>query len=724
MATKTQIIKNETVNIPEYARPYYEDLLQRGQAESYRPYIPYGYTQDPKTGEVVKAREAVLDKDGNPTYRTVTPSGAGEADYKAYLANNPDVAAAAQASGMDPIAFAQQHYRDFGKTENRALTYQPPQSRQEQIFKDVDAQRLAGFTPAQEQVQKDVMDMKRPEQFGSADRAMQSGVAALARTQDYKAANFAADQVGAERVGAERIAADQVSAERIAADQVSAERIAAERIAAERVAAERVGAERVAAERINSERVRAAALKEYQLQGPQQFGQAQAQQYISPYVQNVLDIQKQQAIADAQKGQLVQNLGAARQGTYGGARQLLATTERERALGQQLGNIQATGLQSAYENAQQQFERDRNAQLGVGTTNLNALLGVQSLGTETGLRASLANQQTGFQTAQTNQEAALRAVLANQQTGLQAGLANQQTNLQAGLANQQTGLQASQSNQEAALRASLANQQTGLQAAQSNQQYNFQAAQANQQTGLQAALSNQQHNFQAAQANQQTGLQAGLANQQTGLQASLANQQQNFQAAQANQQTGLQAGLANQQTGLQAAQSNQQYNFQAAQANQQTGLQAGLANQQTGLQASLANQQQNLEAQRLSEASRQFGSNLGLQGAQAYGQLGQTYANVGTAQQQADLQRYNAQNAIGAQQQAQQQQGIDIKRDDFLRQQNYPMEQLGFQSSLLRGLPSAVNTTQTTSAPGANQFAQAAGAGLSALSYAKLLGGP
>ena len=138
----------------------------------------------------------------------------------------------------------------------------------------------------------------------------------------------------------------------------------------------------------------------------------------------------------------------------------------------------------------------------------------------------------------------------------------------------------------------------------------------------------------------------------------------------------------------------------------------------------MANQQQNLEAQRLSEASRQFGSNLGLQGAQAYGQIGQTYANVGTAQQQADLQRYNAQNAIGAQQQAQQQQGIDIKRDDFLRQQNYPMEQLGIQSNILRGLPNAVNTTQTTSAPGANPFAQAAGAGLSALSYAKLLGGP
>jgi hypothetical protein len=37
------------------------------------------------------------------------------------------------------------------------------------------------------------------------------------------------------------------------------------------------------------------------------------------------------------KHNLGANLGAARQGTYGGARQLLAQTERERALGQQLG---------------------------------------------------------------------------------------------------------------------------------------------------------------------------------------------------------------------------------------------------------------------------------------------------------------------------------------------------------------------------------------------------
>ena len=443
MGTSTQIVKQETSNIPEYARPYYEDLLQRGQAESYRPYIPYGYTQDPYTGKVVRATTAAKEGEEGATV-----------DWNAYLAANPDVAAAAKAAGGDAAAFAKNHYDTSGKEEGRGLTYSKPE----------DAQRLQGFTPAQKKTQTDVLDMTTPGQFGSADASMRSGLNALAATQNYDPAQFRA------------------------------------------------------------QRIQAPSLQQYQQQGPQQFGQEQAQQYMSPYVQNVLNIQKQQAIADAQKGQLTQNLGAARQGTYGGSRQLLAATERERALGQQLGNIEATGLQSAYESAQQQFERDRAAQMGVGTTNLNALLGVQSLGAN------------------------------------------------------------------------------------------------------------------------------------------------------------------------------------------------------TGLQAALANQQQNLEAQRLSEASQQFGANLGLQGAQAYGQMGQTYANLGTAQQQADLQRFNAQNAIGAQEQAQGQQGLDIRYGDFLRQQNYPMEQLGLQSNILRGLPTAVNTTQTTSAPAPSVLGQVAGAGLSALGYAKLLG--
>lgn len=76
------------------------------------------------------------------------------------------------------------------------------------------------------------------------------------------------------------------------------------------------------------------------------------QQYMSPYVQNVIDVNKAEALRDAQKGLLSGNLAAARQGTYGGARQLLSQTEQERNLQTKLGQIQAQGMQSAFEAAQ------------------------------------------------------------------------------------------------------------------------------------------------------------------------------------------------------------------------------------------------------------------------------------------------------------------------------------------------------------------------------------
>lgn len=100
----------------------------------------------------------------------------------------------------------------------------------------------------------------------------------------------------------------------------------------------------------------------------------QIQALMSPYMQNVVDIQKQEAIRAAQQGQLGQNLAAARQGTYGGARQALAMTERERNLMDQMSKIQAAGSQAAFEQAMK----------------------AQQFGSELGLKG----QQTGLQGAQ------------------------------------------------------------------------------------------------------------------------------------------------------------------------------------------------------------------------------------------------------------------------------------------------------------------------------------
>ena len=214
-------------------------------------------------------------------------------------------------------------------------------------------------------------------------------------------------------------------------------------------------------------------LSTFQMSGPGAFGGEQAQQYMSPYMQNVVDVQKREAIRDAQKAQLGQNLAAAKQGTYGGARQLLAQTERERALGTQLGDIQARGSEAAFQQAQQQFERDRAAQMAAQQANLQAALGVQQLGTQTGLQTSLANLSAAQQANVQNQAAILQTQGLNAQQALQAALANQQAGLTVGQQNlaaqlgvQQLGagqsLEAQRANQAAALQAQQQQMQAGL----------------------------------------------------------------------------------------------------------------------------------------------------------------------------------------------------------------------------------------------------------------------
>ena len=99
--------------------------------------------------------------------------------------------------------------------------------------------------------------------------------------------------------------------------------------------------------------------------------------FMSPYMQNVLEVQKAAAIRDAQKAQLGADLGAARQGTYGGARQLLATTEREKGLASNLAEIQAKGTQSAYEQALKNMQFGTEAGLRGAATGIQ---GAQTLG--------------------------------------------------------------------------------------------------------------------------------------------------------------------------------------------------------------------------------------------------------------------------------------------------------------------------------------------------------
>tara|TARA_Y100000385_G_scaffold53185_1_gene50582 strand:- start:256 stop:1182 length:927 start_codon:yes stop_codon:yes gene_type:complete len=102
-----------------------------------------------------------------------------------------------------------------------------------------------------------------------------------------------------------------------------------------------------------------------------QFDNAAAQQYMSPYMQQVVDVQKQQAIREAQRQNAGRAADAVQAGAFGGSRQAIQQGLASEALSRQLGEIQASGQQQAYESAQGQFERDRAAResaerLGIG----------------------------------------------------------------------------------------------------------------------------------------------------------------------------------------------------------------------------------------------------------------------------------------------------------------------------------------------------------------------
>ena len=327
-----------------------------------------------------------------------------------------------------------------------------------QPYTPYDQERLAGFTQQQKNIQNEYAGLQTPGQFGAASQmAQQAGLGSMAAGQ-YDPAQFYAQQA------------------------------------------------------------QAGPLNYFQMGGPQSFTQpGAAGRYMSPFMQQALEPQMREAVYSAKRGQLAEDLGAARQGTYGGSRQLLASMERERNLGQQMGDIQARGYQTAFEQAQSQFNTEQQARQTAAQENLRAALGVQELGAQQGLQAQLANQQYG------------------------------------------------------------------------------------------------------------------------------------------------------------------------------------------------------LEAQRLGEQSRQFASQQGLAGLAQAGQMAQTMGNLGQYQQQADLSRLAAQQAAAAQEQALQQQGLDIHYQDFLRQRDYPMEQLQQYSSLLRGVPVTPSSTTTSYAPTPSLGAQLAGAGLGAL---------
>lgn len=109
----------------------------------------------------------------------------------------------------------------------------------------------------------------------------------------------------------------------------------------------------------------------------QQKYQSPMERYMTPYQQGVTDIAKEQAIRDANRRRSEIGLDAASQGALGGYREGIVESNLNRDLLRNLSDIQTRGLQSGFESAQQQFERDRAARMAQEAQQLS---GAQLLG--------------------------------------------------------------------------------------------------------------------------------------------------------------------------------------------------------------------------------------------------------------------------------------------------------------------------------------------------------
>lgn len=184
--------------------------------------------------------------------------------------------------------------------------------------------------------------------------------------------------------------------------------------------------------------------------GTQDYTGQNVSQYMNPYMQNVVDIQQREAQRQGDIASTQRAGQATRSGAFGGSRAAIMDAEAARNLATQKGDIQAAGQNAAFQNAQQQFnaqqqanlqaqQANQGAGLQVGSQNLNALLGVQQFGAGQNLQSQLANQQA-FQQAQQAREQSRQFGAGYGLQNLQAGMqgAQQLAGLgQAGLASQQ-----------------------------------------------------------------------------------------------------------------------------------------------------------------------------------------------------------------------------------------------------------------------------------------------
>ena len=390
-------------NIPEYARPYVENMLMATQKQIFKP-----GTGTPQYEEVPIYEERLMPRGmGTPVKERV------QTGTERRLIPGSDVPTG------DPGSF--QSYRAYGGTydaEGDQISYDPSKG-------------IAGFQQAQLDAQKAITGMKTPGQFGAAsDFAAQAGMGGLRSAQDAMRYGEQGQQSGlmGQQLG---IKGGQRFGEMGAryGQQGAGYGAQAADVGQMGLRAEQYG-RNVSGQAEDYARQAAGAGQQYARQATSP-GAMQA--YMSPYMQNVVDIQNREAARASAIQGTQQQAQATQAGAYGGSRDAIMRAERERNLAMLQNQNQAQGLQSAYQQAQQaqQFGAGlglqglQGAQQGLGTALQGGQLGLSGIGTALqGLQGGMQGAGLGIQGAQTGLQGVDRQLAGTAQgmQGAQVGL--------------------------------------------------------------------------------------------------------------------------------------------------------------------------------------------------------------------------------------------------------------------------------------------------------------
>jgi len=305
--------------------------------------------------------------------------------------------------------------------------------------------------------------------------------------------------------------------------------------------------------------------------------------------------------------------------------------------------------------------------------------------------------QAAFAQAQKAFEADRAARLQQAQLGLQTGTEQQRALQQAEQLRQAAFGTSEQARQQAA-KLGLSAQQQEEAARQAQEQFNqrsFEAGEKARQTAAQLGLSAQQQQEAANQAAQRFRSEAFAENQR----GRLAQQQEAravFEARERARQQAAQLGLSAAETQErmdqaqnQAAMAAREFNVRMAQERAQLGL--------AGLQADQAGRGQALDAARL-------------------------LSSLGGQEQAMAFDRLRNLQAAGEIQRGLDQRSLDLGYQDFLRQQAFPREQIGFFSNILQGLPVTPGSTMASFGVQPTTGQQLLGAGISGVGLYNALG--